>query len=82
MPFSITLVDALRARAGLFHILHKSWPTVNLKQLSHLNQRPDSLGRAFYAHSFKLLETSVKMVAPIVKKSFRFVPATHRTHQS
>jgi len=82
VPFSITLVEALRARAGLFHILHQSWPTVNLKQLSHLNRRPGSLGRAFYAHSFKLLETSVKVVAPIVKKSFRFVTATHRTRRS
>lgn len=53
---------------------HQSWPTVNLKQLFHHSRRQDSSGHVFYVHSSKLLETSVKMAVPIVKRSFRFVP--------
>lgn len=56
-----------------FHIPHHSWLTVNLKQLFHHSQRLGSSGRAFYVRSFKLLETSVKTVVPIVKRSSRFV---------
>ena len=64
---------------SLSHILHHQWSTVNLKQLFHHSQRLGSSGHAFCAHSYKPLETSAKMVVPIVKRSSRFV-LTHSGH--
>ena len=60
-------------QSSLSYPSHQPWPTVNLKQLFHHSQKPDSSGHASCAHSSKLLETFAKMVAPIVKRSFRFV---------
>jgi len=75
----VPFLDHSGPRLSLSYIFHHSWPTVNLKQLFRHSQRPGSSGRAFYVHSSKLLETSVKAVAPIAKRSFRFVP-THSGH--
>ena len=52
---------------------HHSWSTARPEQLSHYNQRLGSSEHASSAHSSKPLETSVKMAAPTVKRSFRFV---------